>query len=63
MELGKNFIVHSNPCLTSQSTFREELYFNIGYFGQSKIKDLRPLQGKTLLFVNRLLIGNNKVLT
>jgi hypothetical protein len=50
--LGKNFIVHSIICPIRKSDFREELYFQTRATGQSKIKDLRPLQGRTLLFVN-----------
>ena len=67
--LGKNFIVHSILCPLDKLGFREELYFRTSDFGQSKIKNLRPLQGRTLLFVNsrcpwkiKLLPGEIKLL-
>jgi hypothetical protein len=40
---GKNFIVHSILCSINKSSFREELYFRLGAFGEAKIKDLDPL--------------------
>lgn len=56
MFLGNNFIVLSILCFSRKSGFREELYFRIRVQGQPKIKDLRPLQGRTLLFVNTLFV-------
>jgi len=52
--LGKNFIVHSILCISSKSGFGEELYFQTSYCGYTKIKDLCPVQGRTLLFVNSI---------
>lgn len=56
--LGKNFIVYSSLCPNSKLAFREELYFQKCSSGQTKIKDLSSLQGRTLLFVNSLLTDN-----
>jgi hypothetical protein len=51
--LGKNFIVHPAYAGMAEWPFGEELYFRISRFWQSKIKGLRLLEGRTLLFVNR----------
>jgi hypothetical protein len=51
-QLGKNFIVQSDVYPDNQTGFREELYFQNSDLRQSKIKDLCPVQGRTLLFVN-----------